>query len=271
MIRFPVSSVAILAAVAFSAVNCMAQADSSLTGTIGSDASMVWHDAGTVITMPLHFTASQWMTTGAVCGGTILLFTVDQDARAFSQRNISTIGDNLADIGTQYGRAGYGIALAGGLYAGGLLFHASEVRLTGVMLLESIGFAGVTTTVLKSAFGRSRPYMEEGRFKFRGFQTADDYLSFPSGHATVAFSVSSILAARINRPMATVGLYTIAAVTSFSRVYNDEHWLSDVFLGAAIGTASGLTVASLHNDEAGGGTSFRLVPTIEGLRAEVRF
>ena len=39
-------------------------------------------------------------------------------------------------------------------------------------------------------------------------------------------------------PWATVGLYTLATATGLSRVYDNQHWVSDVFLGAAVGIAS---------------------------------
>jgi hypothetical protein len=145
-----------------SGVAC-AQTDSSFGGILSSDASMVWRDAGGVIAMPFHFSSSQWLTTGAVCGGTILLFTADESVRSFSQRNISEVGDRFSEFGTQYGRAIYGLSLAGGLYSGGIIFHSRDVRLTGLMLFESMGFAGATTIVLKGVFGRSRPFVEEDR------------------------------------------------------------------------------------------------------------
>ena len=60
-------------------------------------------------------------------------------------------------------------------------------------------------------------------------------------------------------------------ITVASRIYNDEHWLSDMFLGVAIGTASGLTVAFMHKDESNSRSSFRILSTFNGLRAELAF
>ena len=64
----------------------------------------------------------------------------------------------------------------------------------------------------------------------------------PSGHATVAFAVSSVLAERIDNLYASIGLYSIASVTAISRLYHNRHWLSDVAVAATIGTATGLFV-----------------------------
>jgi membrane-associated phospholipid phosphatase len=134
------------------------------------------------------------------------------------------------------------------------------------MLFESVVLAGLANMTLKSVIGRSRPQTEEGPFRFRGFQTALERTSLPSGHSTVAFAVSSVLARRIDNPYATVGLYGMAALTAVSRIYHDNHWLSDTFLGAAIGTSVGLAVA-------GGGeeTSVSIEPSGSGLRLSYRF
>jgi membrane-associated phospholipid phosphatase len=168
--------------------------------------------------------------------------------------------------GREYGREIYGLSLAGGLYAGGLVFGHEPTRTTGRMLFESVVLAGLANMTLKSVIGRSRPQTEEGPFRFRGFQTALERTSLPSGHSTVAFAVSSVLARRIDNPYATVGLYGMAALTAVSRIYHDNHWLSDTFLGAAIGTSVGLAVA-------GGGeeTSVSIEPSGSGLRLSYRF
>ena len=85
--------------------------------------------------------------------------------------------------------------------------------------------------------GRARPYADVGNHQFRPFTIKDEFHSFPSGHAMVAFSVSGVLAARINNPWASVGLYSLATLSSVSRLYSRDHWLSDIFFSAAYSTA----------------------------------
>ena len=250
-----------------------AQQDStrhSFGETLTSDVKMIFTDAGTIFTAPVRFSERDWLITGAVVGGTAALFSLDQSARSLAQRNQSQFGDNLFNIGREYGRPIYGIVLSSGLYLGGLAFDKKDVRLTGVMVFESLAFAGAITTVIKSVAGRSRPFLEEGNTRFRGFQFRDGTTSLPSGHATVAFAVSSVLAARIHNTLATVGLYSLATLTAVSRVYHDEHWASDSFLGAAIGTVVGLAVVDIH-DHRDNQAYFRFIPSINGIRAELIF
>lgn len=64
-------------------------------------------------------------------------------------------------------------------------------------------------------------------------------VSFPLGHTTMAFAFSSVLTSLISNPYATIGLYCLVVLTASQRMYSDQHWLSDVILGASIGTAVG--------------------------------
>ncbi|MGD0267199.1 MAG: phosphatase PAP2 family protein, partial [Candidatus Methylomirabilota bacterium] len=40
--------------------------------------------------------------------------------------------------------------------------------------------------------------------------------------------------------------YGLAGVAGLTRIYDDKHWASDVFLGAALGTLIGKAVAKLN-------------------------
>ncbi len=229
-----------------------AQGDSTSAGsTFRADLETLWCHTGRFFSSPLRFDGGSWIAAGAVATGTVILFSLDEPARSLAQRNQSSAGNDIFEVGRQYGREVYGLALAGGCYAGGLAFHQGELRKTGMMIFESIAFAGVTTIVLKVAAGRSRPYREAGNLDFHPFSFNDERNSLPSGHSTVAFAVSSVLSSRIGNPVATAGLYSLAALTAASRVYHDEHWLSDTFLGACIGTVSGLAVSRFYDEGEG--------------------
>jgi membrane-associated phospholipid phosphatase len=86
--------------------------------------------------------------------------------------------------------------------------------------------------------------MNEGNVQFHGIQFSDKYWSFPSGHSAVAFTLSSVLSNRIHTTAASIGLYSLAGMTALARVYHNEHWFSDVFLSAVIGTSIGTAVAA---------------------------
>lgn len=248
--------------------------DDSLRATQGSpietDLKTGIRDAGTILTSPLHFTESQWLTATAVVGGTAALFIVDEPIRSFAARNHSKAGDLVFGIGRQYGDATYAVSLSAMLYLGGVVFKDDDVRETGLTLCESLALAGLVSSIAKSALGRSRPYAEEGAFKYSSFQFKAATTALPSGHSTVAFAVSSVLASRLKSSSWSAVLYSLATLTALSRVYHDDHWTSDSFLGSAIGLSMGLAVASYHR-KGSSEACLCLVPTLGGLRVELRF
>jgi membrane-associated phospholipid phosphatase len=217
---------------------------------IGSDAHKAWGDGLMLFSAPTRFGASQWLQTGAIVGGTALTFAVDEPIRVAAQclphtQTLTTI----MSVGEVYGRVEVAGILAGGIYVSGLVFQDSSVRKMGRMVFESLLFAGLTTTILKSVIGRSRPYTNEGAFKYRGFQFETATTALPSGHTTVAFAVSSTLAAQIDNPYIAAGLYALAGLTFVERIYDDKHWASDALLGAAIGTVIGQAVVHLNRNQ----------------------
>jgi membrane-associated phospholipid phosphatase len=110
---------------------------------------------------------------------------------------------------------------------------------------------------------------------FAWFQLSEPQLALPSGHATIAFSMASVLSSRIDNIYASIGLYAIATSTAAARVYKDKHWLSDVMLGSAIGIASGLYVCNLEEERTNPNKnqSFRwqLSPSLNGVNLTLQW
>ena len=237
---------------------------------IFGDVKSAWEDGTTLVASPVHFSGEDWLKTGAILGGTASLFALDRTGRVWATRGQSSTADNFATAGRDYGNAAYALSLSAALYAGGLAFDSKDVRVTGLLAIESICFSGAITNIFKVAAARSRPYVGKGPFDFHGFKIDDQNASFPSGHSTVAFALSSTLAGRIDNTWGKVLLYSLATLTAVSRVYNDEHWVSDSFLGAAIGQVVGSTLVRYHRND-GEESSFSISPTQRGITAEWRF
>jgi membrane-associated phospholipid phosphatase len=119
--------------------------------------------------------------------------------------------------------------------AGGLISHNDKVTHAGLSLLFSAGLSAGAAQGLKLVIGRERPLDNVSAWDFDPpkFDAA-----FPSGHTTAAFAMATSLADDIHRPWATVALYSVATGVAVSRVYQQEHWVSDVVGGAALGIAS---------------------------------
>ena len=66
------------------------------------------------------------------------------------------------------------------------------------------------------------------------FRYLDSY-SFPSGHATTAFGMATMLSGFYPFAPVQIAAFSAAALISFSRIYVGEHYPSDVLIGAALG------------------------------------
>lgn len=62
--------------------------------------------------------------------------------------------------------------------------------------------------------------------------------SFPSGHATTAFTMALIMAHMINKKFWSVILPLLATLAGYSRVYLGQHFPTDVLAGMCIGIIS---------------------------------
>lgn len=65
----------------------------------------------------------------------------------------------------------------------------------------------------------------------------EDYHSFPSGHATTAFTNATILHEEYGQRslLYSIGGYGTATAVGTMRVLGNHHWLADVLMGAGIG------------------------------------
>ncbi len=126
----------------------------------------------------------------------------------------------------------------------------------GVMYLETILVANGLKETLKLAVNRPRPYIYSGSDNLPESDLNDGgwAKSFPSGHTTLAFASATFLTYTFcryfrNSPWripVSIGSYALATGVAVLRVSSGKHFLSDVLLGAAIGSAVGFLVPFLH-------------------------
>ena len=143
---------------------------------------------------PFSFSANDWYTTGAVLGGTALLFTVDKSVRTFALSNQSKFGDKIFGLDKYYGDP-YTTLFTSAIYGYGLFTENHKIRKLGLHASEALIYSTIITGILKIAIGRRRPFAGEDHLYFQPFQFTDNtYQSLPSGHTTVVFAVSTVMA-----------------------------------------------------------------------------
>lgn len=206
------------------------------------------NDVYELATSPLRWDSDDIVTFGLIFSGTIMLTGVDEIVRKEAVKHKEYSTTKLMEAAEYYGR---GItsqitALALGTY--GIVMSDDEVLRIGLEVFEAYFISNSVQSVLKRFIGRSRPEKGDGGFEYDPFPNIKvQEKSMPSGHTILAFTLSSVLAAHTDSPYLKAAIFTPAFLTAAQRIYGDKHWLSDVFLGAALGYFIGDFIVRRHD------------------------
>jgi len=121
------------------------------------------------------------------------------------------------------------------------------------VVAESLAIAGALVRVTKTLVPRARPYR---RFceptATADACSADSMQSFYSGHATVAFALAiasgqiASMRGQSNAGLVWASGLAVASATGVLRIVADRHHLSDVLVGAGVGSLAGWAVPHFH-------------------------
>lgn len=161
-------------------------------------------------------------------------------------RNLAKIQEGTLTVGNLFL---YGVArLAKARAMADITFHAAE----------SVVIGSLAAQVIRGPLGRSRPFITNYEdpydfHPFKGFREFD-YRAFPSIHTASSFAVATVYTLETKRraPGAAwiVGpvAYAVAAGPALARLYNGQHWASDILAGAFLGTLAGAKVVRYNHD-----------------------
>lgn len=217
---------------------------------------------------PAHFSNNDWLLAGGVISGTMCVIFADNYLyREFSIKTEDELPHSFWTLPTYYGELKYAGIFSAGMYSIGLVAGEKNIRVSGRLLLESLLYCSSTLLVFRYVTGRSGA-KPNGAWDFKGFQWNAERQSFPSGHTMIAFALSTVLAERIDHPLARIGLYSIASLTAYSRVRFEQHWTSDVLVGGVLGIATGLYVITKEREREEQFVNYKrlsIAPTANGL------
>lgn len=219
-------------------------------------------DQGNLYAAPFRIKNNEWLAWGGVAAATGLLIIGDEaiyrEIKRFQARN-----DWVNDISPKITRLGSGefnLGIAGLFGLGGWIFNDRRALETAKLTLMTFIHTGLTVQLGKHLTGRQRPSWENGADHwsgpagfFRRYKKGEiaHYDAFPSGHTISIFGTATVIAEMYKKTVWVPALcYSAAALTGLSRVTEDTHWLSDVFLGAVLGYVIGKYVVK-HRGKAG--------------------
>ena len=185
----------------------------------------------------------------------------DQEARECALGSHTRSLDRLAKLVNPLGTAGRLVPGMAIVYVGAVITNHESLAMGTLNTAAGYVAADLVESVLKPIVGRERPHVEGNSRRFRPFTTDGDWHSFPSAHVShIASIVEAVSQQTSSTPISAIGDLLVALV-GWDRVYEDQHWTSDVVATVALSSiVSGATVRWLeshwsHSDDAAGAGS----------------
>lgn len=214
---------------------------------------------------PPLFTRGDFVAAGVVTGATLLLSIWDDDIAEYiradhvqengvlrtSRRFANRINESTMGVGSL---ALWGVGrLTGQRTLADVSIHVAEAVLVG----------SVAAQLVRGPLGRARPSAADSLntgdldqyifHPFKGFREFD-HRAFPSIHTSSGFAAAAVLSGEASRrwprqykwimPLS----YAIAATPGLARMHLDQHWASDVLMGAFFGTMAGRKIVRYNHE-----------------------
>lgn len=205
----------------------------------------VWHDQESIWTSPRHIQKQDLLWLFPLAATTGILIATDHHEMTLIHSDATN-----RDRSSQFSNAGLGVfAGAAGLsYALGAITHNEHAREAGLLSTEAMVDAVGVAEAMKFLSYRSRPDTGSASGLFGHASPLDS--SFPSNHAALAWSAAAVFAREYPGPVAQWAAYGLASVVSLSRITAEQHFPSDVLIGAATGYLIGRFVYGAHHNDA---------------------
>jgi len=160
--------------------------------------------------------------------GLVTSAALDPEAREWALHTHSRSLDRLAKSVNPLGTTRIlvpGIAIT---YVGALITH-DESLATGTLNTAAAYIAtDLVESALKPVIGRERPHVEGDSHRFHLFTGNGDWHSFPSAHVAHITSIAQAISMQTQSGSGTALCGSLVALMAWDRVYEDQHWTSDV-------------------------------------------
>jgi len=212
--------------------------------TLAGTPQRILLDQKAIWTSPLHIKPidGTWLLPLAAATG--ILIGSDQHTmtdliriNANDQRHFKTISD--AGVGA----LGF---FPASMYLWSLSHDSPQAHETAILTGEALVDSLAVNQVFKVVTRRDRPNVNNAQGDF--FSSSPFNSSFPSDHATAAWAMASVLGDEYPGWLMRTAVYGLATGVSFSRVFAEQHFPSDVLVGSATGWLIGHYVYRAHHN-----------------------
>lgn len=174
--------------------------------------------------------------------------TWDDDVKG--QLEGKSLVEGPSDLTNIYGSSSFNLPVSLGLWGVGKITGRPKIAETGSLLLRTLGLAQLAVAPIKFSVRRERP-------------NKSNKLSFPSGHTANSFAIARLFQRRHGNYVG-IPLYVLSGFVAAGRLEDDLHFLSDVVMGAVLGTIVGSSVTLGKSEKVS------IYPTLNGATIALR-
>ena len=166
--------------------------------------------------------------------GVIASSTVDGEMREWALRSHSRSRDRLARAINPLGTAHVLIPAMAAFYVGATLTNEIGGEHAAIETMGAYAASDAVESILKPLIGRQRPHVSGNSHRFQPFTTNGDWHSLPSAHVAHIAAIATALSMETDsRPIIAL-CSGVVALVGWDRIYEDQHWTSDVTATAAL-------------------------------------
>jgi len=215
---------------------------------------------------PFHIKQKDYSKLAIFGLATGVMIASDESINRFAvnirNNNESVVG--VSKYVTRFGGQYEAIVLVGlGMY--GFVFKNEKLKTTTLLATQAYISSALIFESMKFLSGRQRPNYYDPKtgendptwhgpiYQFKKTPEGtkppvNSYTSFPSGHTTLAFAAATVFAMEYrDRPLVPIIAYSAASLIGISRITENKHWASDVFVGATLGYLCGKQVVNNYH------------------------
>lgn len=177
-----------------------------------------------------HHQVRAWIVPTAVIAAT----AIDPEMREWALHTHSRSLDRLARVVNPLGTAHVLVPAMAAFYLASVITQETSAEHSVVETAAAYAASDVVESILKPVIGRERPHAGGNSHRFRPFTSNGDWHSLPSAHIAHITAIASALSMETDSRALAGACDVLVALVGWDRIYEDQHWTSDVTATAAL-------------------------------------
>ncbi|HEY1951439.1 MAG TPA: phosphatase PAP2 family protein [Gemmatimonadaceae bacterium] len=158
----------------------------------------------------------------------------DPEVREWTLARHTRSLDRFAKVVNPLGTASRLVPAMAVTYVGALVARNGSLATGTLTTAGAYVAADLVESALKPIVGRERPHFDGNSHRFHPFTANGDWHSFPSAHVAHITAIAEAVSMQTGSAPVRGAFGALVALVAWDRVYEDQHWTSDVTATAAL-------------------------------------